>query len=76
MLANLTGGVIRSTVHRVVNPPGDRAREARLSMPFFCHPRPDVDLTPLDLPGADKAKYRSLTAGEFLEERLRAIRAR
>ena len=75
MLANLTGGVIRSTVHRVVNPPGDRAREARLSMPFFCHPRPDVDLTPLDLPGSDRAKYRSLTAGEFLEERLRAIRS-
>ena len=74
MLQNLTGGVVRSTVHRVVNPPGDRSREARLSMPFFCHPRPDVDLSPLDLPGADRAKYRTLTAGKFLEERLRAIR--
>ena len=75
MLQNLTGGVIRSTVHRVVNPPGAGAREARLSMPFFCHPRPGVDLSPLDLPGADRERFRSLTAGEFLRERLRAIRA-
>ena len=75
MLQNLTGGAVRSTVHRVVNPPGAASREARLSMPFFLHPRPDVDLSPLDLPGADRAKYRSLTAGEFLAERLRAIRA-
>ncbi|NNJ26748.1 isopenicillin N synthase family dioxygenase [Alienimonas chondri] len=74
MLQNLTGGVIRSTVHRVVNPPGEGARQARLSMPFFCHPRPDVDLTPLDLSGARPDKYRSLTAGEFLHERLTAIR--
>ena len=75
MLQNLTGGAIRSTVHRVVNPPGARARAGRLSMPFFCHPRPDVDLTPLDLPGADRDQFRSLTAGEFLRERLEAIRS-
>lgn len=74
MLQNLTGGVIRSTVHRVVNPPGAAAREARLSLPFFCHPRPDVDLTPLDLPGATPDRFRPLTAGEFLTERLNAIR--
>ncbi|QDT17279.1 isopenicillin N synthase family dioxygenase [Alienimonas californiensis] len=74
MLQNLTGGVIRSTVHRVVNPPGEGARQARLSMPFFCHPRPDVDLTPLDLPGAEPQRFRTLTAGEFLTERLKAIR--
>ena len=75
MLQNLTGGAIRSTVHRVVNPPGERARAARLSMPFFCHPRPDVDLSPLALPGGDPAAYRSMTAGEYLQERLRQIRA-
>ena len=75
MLQNLTGGAIRSTIHRVVNPPGERAREARLSMPFFCHPRPDVNLSPLDLPGGEPAKFRKLTAGEYLQERLRAIRA-
>jgi isopenicillin N synthase-like dioxygenase len=74
MLQNLTGGAIRSTVHRVTNPPGAGAREARLSMPFFCHPRPDVDLSPLALPGSEPSRFRSLTAGEFLEERLKAIR--
>ena len=75
MLQNLTGGVIRSTIHRVVNPPGEGARRGRLSMPFFTHPRPDVDLSPLDLPGADRERFRSLTAAEYLAERLAAIRA-
>ena len=75
MLQNLTGGAIRSTIHRVVNPPGAAARQARLSMPFFCHPRPDVDLSPLPLHGGDPSAYRSLTAGEYLQERLREIRA-
>lgn len=72
MLQNLTGGRFRSTTHRVVNPPG-RA-ESRLSMPFFVHPRAEVDLTPLpDLADGGRS-FPSLTAGEFLRERLSAIR--
>ena len=46
MMANLTNGQFRSTMHRVVNPP-DLAKR-RLSMPFFMHPtkghRPDTAL--------------------------------
>lgn len=76
MLQNLTGGLFRSTTHRVVNPAG--RDESRLSMPFFVHPSSEVDLTPLpDL--ADRAgssrEFRSVTAGEFLTERLTAIRS-
>ena len=79
MLQNLTGGLFRSTVHRVVNPPpgSPGARERRLSMPFFVHPRRDVDLSPLpglEDRGATPGEYRSLTAGEFLDERLAQIR--
>ena len=62
MMQLLTGGQLRSTTHRVVNPPGD-ANRSRYSMPFFCHPRPDAVL---------REEPRVL-ADDFLMERLRAI---
>ena len=62
MMQLLTGGQLRSTTHRVVNPPGD-ANRSRYSMPFFCHPRPDAVL---------QEEPKVLT-DDFLMERLRAI---
>lgn len=59
MLAMASKGHYPSTPHRVVNPPKQENR-SRYSMPLFVHPRPDVRL--------DK-----MTAGEFLDERLREI---
>ena len=38
MLQNLTGGVLRSTTHRVVLPPGPQRNQSRYSLPFFLHP--------------------------------------
>ena len=74
MMANLTNGRFRSTMHRVVNPP--ELLKRRLSMPFFMHPKKDTDLTPL--PACIKrtngqANYPSWTAGEFLAKRLKEI---
>ncbi len=40
MLSRHVNNVIPSTTHRVVNPDTDDV--ARYSMPFFCHPRPEV----------------------------------
>jgi isopenicillin N synthase-like dioxygenase len=74
MLANLTNGQFRSTMHRVVNPP-DLAKR-RLSMPFFMHPTQDTDLTPLPAcieRTSGQADYPSWTAGEFLAKRLAEI---
>ena len=59
MLSMASKGHYPSTPHRVVNPPKQENR-SRYSMPLFVHPRPDVLL--------DK-----LTAGEFLDERLKEI---
>ncbi len=74
MMANLTNGQFRSTMHRVVNPP-DLAKR-RLSMPFFMHPTKDTDLTPLP-PCIERtsgqADYPNWTAGEFLTKRLKEI---
>lgn len=61
MLAEATGGHIRSTTHRVVNPTGPDAKRSRYSMPFFLHARPEVRLS---------ERY---TAKEYLEQRLREI---
>ena len=57
--------------HRVVNPTG--ANHSRYSMPFFMHPNPDVVLRSVDSCLGSGAKYPDLTAGEFLEQRLREI---
>lgn len=61
MLALVSDGYYRSTTHRVVNPQDEAAPTSRFSMPLFLHPRPEVHL---------KA---SLTAKEFLQQRLREI---
>lgn len=74
MLQNLTNGLLKSTTHRVVNP--DNSREQRFSMPYFVHPRSEVDLTPLPKTVAltgGKAVFPAITAGQYLEQRLREI---
>ncbi len=62
MMQMLTKGRMRSTTHRVVNPPGD-ANRSRYSMPFFCHPRPDAVLQ----------EEPRVLADAFMMERLRDI---
>jgi isopenicillin N synthase-like dioxygenase len=74
MLQNLTNGLLRSTTHRVSNP--DDSRERRFSMPFFVHPRAEVDLTPLPSTVAATGgvvRYPGITAGDYLLQRLREI---
>jgi len=70
MLARLTNDVIPATTHRVINPAGPNV--SRYSMPFFMHTTESTSLRCLpSCLGAGGAKYRQITAGEFLSERLR-----
>ena len=72
MLQRLTNGVIPATTHRVVNPDGPNV--SRYSMPFFMHPTLETSLEALpQCVGEDDPKWPPVTAGEFLDERLRAI---
>ena len=74
MLQHLSNGILQSTTHRVVNP--DDSGRRRLSMPFFVHPRREVDLTPLETCVARSGgahRFPAITAGEFLEKRLAEI---
>jgi isopenicillin N synthase-like dioxygenase len=75
MLERLTNGRLRSTIHRVVNPPRDRMDTPRYSIPFFMHPRSEVDLSCLTCCiDEDHPKlYEDITAGEFLDQRLAEI---
>ncbi len=74
MLSRFTNEVIPATTHRVVNPAENAARD-RYSMPFFVHPYSACDLTiPEQFVCADNPpKYPPITAGQFLEQRLREI---
>ena len=74
MLQRLTNDYLKSTTHRVVNPPREEWHKPRLSIPFFLHPKSDMDLTCLDkCVTAAAANYAPITAGEYLDERLREI---
>jgi len=76
MLQRLTNGKLRSTTHRVVNPTPDRASKARYSMPFFLHFRSDflIDALPETVPAGEQPKWPSITANDYLQERLREIK--
>ena len=77
MLKWATAGVIPATTHRVVNPPVDSpaAHRARLSLPFFAHPAPECDLTPLPSFATPEGleRYPPITAGAYLDQRLKEI---
>jgi isopenicillin N synthase-like dioxygenase len=75
MLQRLTNNQLRSTTHRVVNPPRELWHTSRFSIPFFLHPKANMPLTCLEsCITADEPKhYSDITAGEYLDERLREI---
>ena len=77
MLQRLTNHVYPSTIHRVVNPPGELARKPRYSVPFFLHPNPDflIDVLPSCITAENPSRYpEAITAHGFLEQRLREIK--
>ncbi len=75
MLQRLTNNVLCSTTHRVVNPPREKWHTPRYSIPFFLHPKSDMDLTCLSscITNENPLAYSPITAGEYLDERLREI---
>lgn len=75
MLQRLTNDYLKSTTHRVVNPPRELWHTPRLSIPFFLHPRAEMDLTslPNTITAGNPSRYEPITAGEYLDERLREI---
>ncbi len=72
MLQRLTNNYLKSTTHRVVNPPQEKWQEPRLSIPFFLHPRSEMRLDCLDncITSENPLAYEPISAGAYLDERL------
>ncbi len=75
MLQRLTNNKLKSTTHRVVNPPRSMWHTSRFSIPFFLHPRSAMSLACLQscVDATHPKVYEDATAGEYLDERLREI---
>jgi len=75
MLQRLTNDRLRSTTHRVVNPPREKWGTSRFSIPFFLHPKGSMSLAclPNCISEQHPKAYPDATAGEYLDERLREI---
>jgi isopenicillin N synthase-like dioxygenase len=75
MLERLTNKKLKSTIHRVVNPPRELMNTPRYSIPFFMHPRSEMDLTCLEscIDAEHPKLFEDITAGAFLDQRLAEI---
>lgn len=72
MLSRHTNNRLKSTIHRVVNPPRELWGTSRYSIPFFMHPISEMPLNCLEncTDETHPKQYEDITAGEFLTERL------
>jgi len=72
MLSRHTNNKLKSTIHRVVNPPKDLWNSSRYSIPFFLHPRLEMPLNCIETcVDKDNPKgFDDTTAGDFLYQRL------
>jgi len=72
MLSRLTNNKLKSTIHRVVNPPRELWGTSRYSIPFFMHPISEMKLDVLEscINEEHPKLYADTTAGQFLDERL------
>ena len=75
MLSRHTNNKLKSTIHRVVNPPKESWGTSRYSIPFFMHPVSEMKLDVLDncISESNPKQFEDITAGEFLNERLREL---
>jgi len=72
MLSRHTNNKLKSTIHRVVNPPRELWGTSRYSIPFFMHPISQMKLNVLEncVDQNNPKQFDDITAGEFLTERL------
>lgn len=75
MLQRLSNDKLKSTTHRVVNPPKEKWATPRYSVPFFLHPQSAMPLNCLEncIDKDHPKRYEDITAGDFLIQRLKEI---
>ena len=72
MLARHSNNKLKSTIHRVVNPPKEMWGTSRYSIPFFMHPISEMKLDVLEdcIDAENPKQFEDITSGEFLNQRL------
>ncbi len=75
MLSRHTNNKLKSTIHRVINPPRELWGTSRYSIPFFMHPISEMKLDVLEscIDDNNPKQFDDITAGEFLDERLKEL---
>ena len=75
MLSRHSNNKLKSTIHRVTNPPKEMWGTSRYSIPFFMHPVSDMKLNVLDscVDKDNPKQFEDITAGEFLDQRLKEL---
>lgn len=75
MLSRHSNKKLKSTIHRVVNPPKEMWGTSRYSIPFFMHPISDMKLDVLEncIDAENPKQFDDITAGEFLDQRLKEL---
>jgi isopenicillin N synthase-like dioxygenase len=75
MLSRYTNNKLKSTIHKVINPPKELWKKSRYSIPFFLHPIGKMKLNVLNscIDDENPKKYDDITAHEFLIQRLKDI---
>tara|TARA_B100000214_G_scaffold168953_1_gene121376 strand:- start:5462 stop:6412 length:951 start_codon:yes stop_codon:yes gene_type:complete len=72
MLSRHTNNRLKSTIHRVVNPPKALWNSSRYSIPFFLHPRLEMPLNCIEscIDDNNPKAFEDILAGDFLHQRL------
>lgn len=75
MLSRHSNNKLKSTIHRVTNPPRELWGTSRFSIPFFMHPISSMKLDVLEgcIDENNPKQFEDITAGEFLDERLQEL---
>ena len=75
MLSRHTNNKLKSTIHRVVNPPPEKWGTSRYSIPFFMHPISAMDLDVLDncIDDENPKQFEDITAGDYLNQRIKEL---
>ena len=75
MLSRHSNNKLKSTIHRVTNPPKELWGTSRYSIPFFMHPISEMKLDVLKncIDEDNPKQFEDITAGEFLEQRLKEL---
>lgn len=75
MLSRHSNNKLKSTIHRVTNPPKELWGTSRYSIPFFMHPISEMKLNVLEncIDEDNPKQFEDITAGAFLEQRLKEL---